>query len=150
MGPGVCATGACRCDSPWRGPGCGQLAFRPSAKVASLVPDSSSWGGSIVEVDGAYHGFFCRIASVFNITDGDIVHATARDIDGPYQFGSVVGRGEGPEVVVQKLANGTARYVLFTSPDGHQRQFGSIRVADSIEGPFRDVPGGFAPQVRPW
>ena len=62
---GVCAAGACRCDSPWRGPGCGQLAFRPSAKVASLVPDSSSWGGSIVEVDGAYHSFFCRIASVF-------------------------------------------------------------------------------------
>ena len=143
---GICTpAGSCRCDLPWKGIACAELGFRPSKNTGSLVPHSSSWGGSIVAgLDGRFHGFFSRISSVFNISDGDIVHGSASEVEGPYTFDAEpVGRGEGPEIVMQKLSNGAVKYVLFTSPDGHQRQFGSIQVADKIEGPYQDVPGGF-------
>ena len=150
---GVCTAGGdCACDTPWTGPSCGVLAFKPSKLLKTLVPTTvakSSWGGSIIEADGEYHLYANTITSVTNISKGLIFHGTSKNVEGPYAFDAdapAVGGGEGAAVVKQEFKNGTARYVLWDSPDKRAAQFSSIRVASTPGGPFVDVPGGFASQ----
>jgi hypothetical protein len=140
------STGACACHKPWRGSQCEILGFKASSSVKTLVPQSNgtSWGGSIIKVNDTYHGYFCSTKSIPDITNAHIIHGSSPRIEGPYNFSGVVGRAEGPSMIVQKFSNSSVQYVLWSGPDGHEDDgYGPVRVADQPEGPFTNVPFDF-------
>lgn len=92
-------------------------------------------GCSIVEHEGKYHLFFANASGgITAIGDGHIQRATADHIEGPYTSRESIALGEGPMALKQQLANGTVKYALFFSVDGHPNP--PIMVADNPAGPW--------------
>jgi hypothetical protein len=97
---GVCEANLCRCDAAWTGPLCGTLHLLPTAagphsgRAWPSAPNTSSWGGNVLEVDGSFHlyvsemGGSCGLASWQH--NSFVRHATALKPDGPYSEGEIV------------------------------------------------------------
>ena len=146
---GVCdaGSGACACDAPWVSgldgvtgvselPYCSFLDFKPSpvspcgpacvfhGGPSSLDTNWTSWGMSVIEVGGAYHGFVAEMANECGLgawTKGSqVVHTTSATPTGPFTRGPA-----GSDIVVPAWAHNPAvikspdgAYVIFTLGDG--------------------------------
>ncbi len=102
---GVCnPSGVCECDAGWGGAACQYLQLGTSS-VAYGVPAAagahplllhtssgqvSSWGGSVLEVDGLFHMWAAEIVGGCGMRDWNTnsrcVHATSASVAGPYDF----------------------------------------------------------------
>ena len=98
---GRCVAGVCRCEAAWKGDSCEVLSLLPAdlskgydSPHAAKPGKSSSWGGSVVEVDGVFHMYSAEMANDCGIDywepNSRVVHATSSDPEGPYVFQSVV------------------------------------------------------------
>lgn len=92
---GRCVAGACTCSQGWSGRRCETLALLPVDKTKlgfsptdSTGQNQSSWGGSILSFGGTWHGWFAKMVHSCGIgqweQNSKIVHATAKDVLGPY------------------------------------------------------------------
>ena len=57
---GVCDRGQCVCRQGWSGEDCSALKIGVvnASQGRNGLPDSSSWGGNVLFVDGVYHLFY--------------------------------------------------------------------------------------------
>ena len=144
----------CVCDKPWTGATCGSLAYNKTtpAVAKSLYNISSdprnTWNGPIVgPVDGKYHIYNCiyEVGSLGGPTS--ILHGTSSTVEGPWEWTSrpdlPTDGGENAAFVTYRnqSSNGgaTTVYSLWIG--------GTVRVADSPDGPFHKIqnfsyPGG--------
>jgi hypothetical protein len=83
----------CQCNSPWMGPTCSQLKLRPvnSTRGGFNVPDTSTWGGSVLRDEGGTYWMWssmmdghCGLAS-WN-RQSKVVLAKAAHPGGPYRY----------------------------------------------------------------
>lgn len=97
---GVCTSGACVCDPGWTGTNCELLDLVPNPPGQLAYHDVEdkwdSWGSSppLLTKDGVYHLFATRdIAGCPVVPDytfnQQLVHATSRNLLGPYEFQNV-------------------------------------------------------------
>lgn len=98
---GDCLAGVCRCSQGWTGRRCERLDLLPvDRKKYGFTPtdplgaNRSSWGGSVLSVNGVWHMWAARMDSHCGIGQWEqnsmIVHATATDVLGPYTEREVV------------------------------------------------------------
>ena len=96
---GLCTGGVCVCDAAWTDANCSRLSLLPAKPIAqqgfSGDTNTSSWGGSIIQGDGAtYHLFAAEIAGGCGMqafsTNSRCVHATSSTVDGPFVRRDVV------------------------------------------------------------
>eukprot|EP01043_Picozoa_sp_COSAG02_P038212 COSAG02_NODE_2929_length_7719_cov_2.442242_12_plen_312_part_01 len=97
---GVCEGSICRCDEAWTGPQCSTLHLLPTApgphsgRAWPSSPNTSSWGGNVLEVDGTFHlyvsemGGSCGLASWQH--NSFVRHASSVKAEGPYSEEEVV------------------------------------------------------------
>ena len=120
---GVCTAGACACDPGWEGVSCDRLALHPAPDLGAYgySPNiSSSWGASVVKVDGQYHMYVSEFNNGCGLTswqhNSHIVHATAATAAGPFEYSdTVLGTfSHNPKV----LAGERERLLLFHVGDG--------------------------------
>lgn len=91
---GVCSSGTCICVPEWTGTDCGVLNLEPARYDAGYnEPGTSSWGGSMVadpSDSSVYHMFVAKMEGQCGLeswtTNSVIIHATARDPVGPYEY----------------------------------------------------------------
>lgn len=96
---GACHAGTCRCDAAWSGSACSVLQVLPATRAAGLhsMKDGrnvSSWGGSVVELDGEWHMYASQMVNHCGINawteNSHIVHATSSSPGGTYGVKDVV------------------------------------------------------------
>jgi hypothetical protein len=81
---------SCTCYAPWVGTNCSFLSFTPASNPGGfgMSPNTTSWGGNIIFVEGVYHLYVAQMA--FNCSlntwtsNSQCLHATAATIDGPF------------------------------------------------------------------
>eukprot|EP00729_Bicosta_minor_P002782 gene2782-29663_t len=117
--------GTCRCDAPWSGPSCGQLAVKPvdqdknpGAAIYGWAPNVSSWGGSILqdESSGKYHLFAAEIPGglIGWGSHSECIHATADVVSGPFTKQDVVLHSECHGPVVIRDPKGDKHHELYS------------------------------------
>eukprot|EP00936_MAST-01D_sp_MAST-1D-sp1_P002676 g2676.t1 len=146
---GECVSGGCVCDKPWTGDTCGALAYKTTPAVAKSLYNISdprnTWNGPIVgPVDGTYHIYNCiyKVGSLGGPTS--ILHGTSKSVVGPWEWASrpdlpTEGGENAAFVTYRNQSSGATVYSLWIG--------GTVRVADSPDGPFNKVgdfsyPGG--------
>ena len=146
---GECISGGCVCDKPWTGDTCGALAYKTTPAVAKSLYNISdprnTWNGPIVgPVDGKYHIYNCiyKVGSLGGPTS--ILHGTSSAVEGPWDWTSrpdlpTEGGENAAFVTYRNQSSGAMVYSLWIG--------GTVRVADSPDGPFNKVedfsyPGG--------
>ena len=145
---GECTSAVCVCDRPWKGPVCGNLAFKTTPAAAKSIYNISdprnTWNGPIVKApDGKLHIFdpIYRVGSLGGPTS--ILHGTADSATGPWEWASRPGLptegGENPAAVTFKNDSGATVYSLWIG--------GTVRLAASVDGPWVKIdnfgyPGG--------
>jgi hypothetical protein len=67
---GICTPeGVCQCDHGWTGALCATLHLLPTlptphaGRAYPSVPDTSSWGGNVLEIGGKFHLFVSEMAA---------------------------------------------------------------------------------------
>ena len=140
---GVCdlQEGACVCDTPWKGPTCGELDVLPAPRVGAygMAPNVTSWGGNAVFFEGEYHLYVSEIVNGCGLSawgaNSQIVHATAITPLGPFQKHDVAlpPWAHNPEVVLQTFSDGTPpNFVLFHIGDGVPNGGGLVNCSPSV------------------
>jgi len=122
---GVCTGGACVCDKPWGGTGCGVLQYKmnqpvtaknlytlnetgaqaapasgPCVTPAGSCPALDTWNGPIVDttaIDGKFHMFNPLYRKGSLLATVDMMYGTARNITGPYTWESFTGNAPDSE-----------------------------------------------------
>ena len=99
---GVCdaASGACACDAEWVGDACHTLNLLPPRTLAAAYPppalahNTTSWGGSVLNVSGTYHMYAAVMSNACGMTtwttNSFIQHAVSNTPEGPYEPREVV------------------------------------------------------------
>ena len=103
---GVCGAGQCTCAPEWIGADCGVLNLAPARVHGAglMTPVSSSWGGSLIFVDGVHHMFASRMVGHCGLdewgSNSEVIHATSLDGEGPYVVNRTVVPhfAHGPEI----------------------------------------------------
>ena len=63
------ASGQCKCDDGWEGPGCASLDLAPQTADAMLNETNiSTWGAPAVFAEGAYHAYVSEMVDECGIT----------------------------------------------------------------------------------
>eukprot|EP00040_Diaphanoeca_grandis_P016733 m.86708 g.86708 ORF g.86708 m.86708 type:complete len:403 (-) comp25991_c0_seq2:154-1362(-) len=96
---GVERDGKCVCDVQWSGDDCERLRLLPAKPNAGFQPNGkldiySSWGSSVVQVDGTYHMFAAVMQNGCGLDawrpNSAIGHATSALADGPYELVEII------------------------------------------------------------
>lgn len=145
---GVCVSGSCVCDKPWKGDVCGVLGYKVNPVSAKdLYPYNNSgppvqpttslntWNGPIIgPVDGKYHLFNPIYAEGSLLKSSEIMHGVADNITGPYdwtKYPNIPGSSN-PAAVTFNDTDGKTKYTLWTK--------GSVLIAEDIAGPWTEIP----------
>jgi len=139
---GICTSGACVCDKPWKGVSCGTMGYKVTPAGGKNLYNTSdprnTWNGPIVtDKNGQYHIFdpIYKEGSLGGPTS--ILHGVAANVTGPYDWSAQpslpTGGGENPAFVTfVDPTTGKTVYSLWIS--------GKVRIAATPLGPFVEVP----------
>eukprot|EP00041_Stephanoeca_diplocostata_P021861 m.516375 g.516375 ORF g.516375 m.516375 type:complete len:436 (-) comp21927_c4_seq5:565-1872(-) len=89
---GACVAGSCHCDDGFKGESCSVLNLAPAAgnSRALYAGDRSTWGGSVIGINGTYYMYTAQMMNGCGLNSWECnsacVVATARAIEGPYQI----------------------------------------------------------------
>lgn len=124
-GTSGCRDSTCDCDAMWRGPNCSLVAFAPSRVTCGgawrRVGSQSSWGGSVLEVDGTYHMYASDMSLHCGLDawqrNSRVAHLTADAAQGPYvQRDVVLQRHDAP--LLPSVPSRRPASVAWPSPSG--------------------------------
>ena len=125
---GLCKSGSCVCDVPWKGDACGALDMRPAlgphGDAYGVTPNVTSWGGNVVYFEDKYHLFVAEMVEGCGLgtwtTNSQVTHATASDVMGPYtkQDTALVPWAHNPQIVLQQRLGAAPRFVLWHIGNG--------------------------------
>jgi hypothetical protein len=166
---GVCSSGVCKCDAPWRGATCAQLEFLPAHTLGAYgrTPNVSSWGASLLGPaqlslssgaakpgGAAYHLFAAQMQTGGLIgwgSQSQCVHAVASSAAGPFTLDAVLVGTEchGPVALPDRARN---RLLLFHqgagAPPGNTSAQSSFMHSAPLDAPFTSGAWLAAPSSR--
>ena len=94
---GRCVRGECQCDAQWLGTNCSQLNTGYSrAAYTGMTEGQTTWGGHPIwdAKSQLWHGYYAEMTEHCTLsawtTNSIIVHATAKSVEGPYEFKDIV------------------------------------------------------------
>jgi len=123
---GVCSNGNCICDPQWTGGYCQLLNLKPAPSKSNGFRErnTSSWGGSVVQVGTDYHMFVSRMSGGCGLDcwqgNSEIAHAVSPDPLGPFTFQEVILPFFAHGPTIHQLSDGTFLLLhLGCSSPGH-------------------------------
>ena len=126
---GKCIDRICFCEAAWTGPRCEVLVRLPVDVTTGFDSPynggrSSSWGGSVVEVNGTFHMYSAEMVNECGIEfwepNSQVVHAVSQSPEGPYTFKDVVSVpfAHEPNAVLAPTGE-IVIYMTMRHPDGY-------------------------------
>jgi len=125
---GICSNGGtCKCDPQWTGDNCDLLNLKPALSGKSngyQEENTSSWGGSVLQVGSQYHMFVSRISGGCGLNcwqgNSEIAHVAASSPLGPFTLQEIVLPYFAHGPTIHQLSDGTFLLLhLGCSTPGH-------------------------------